>query len=306
MVMGAKKSVLCARKSGRRISLAKLASSVALRIAFASFAFAPFILVGRASGQAVTWAQVVTWSGSSSITSAAASDVFRNIGQSSSWVYYCLSGTSPSAEVEIEASNDGATWVAISQISNGTGDGCAVVTAGGYFNDIRVNVLTLSGTMSATYSASIYPIAMSGVSRLGTAANPVSQVASVPLLSGSVAALPVSIPVAAATDNVTISGFSAYNPNTSVVYVQYLNSSGTEQFFFPVQPSTAWNQNFTSALLIQGEGGELACSTSPTSLVAPATGCPISTFYHDIPNVNTSITTGGVPTYSTKGVITRF
>src|SRR5581483_11747805 len=93
-----------------------------------------------------------------------ATSVLPNIGQSSHWLSYCTGGTVTQITLRLEASFDGTNWFAISQ--NGTLTGCQMIEGGGYFPNVRANLVALSGTsptVTAWYSASDSPIPSAGI-----------------------------------------------------------------------------------------------------------------------------------------------
>jgi hypothetical protein len=96
-------------------------------------------------------------------TSIGPSVVFKNIGQSSHWLTYCIVHGSGNAQVALEQSFDGVNnWapMAVGIIANGA-SGCATIQAGGYFQNVRANIIALIGSggprISAWYNASSGP-----------------------------------------------------------------------------------------------------------------------------------------------------
>ncbi|HZU21571.1 MAG TPA: hypothetical protein VE998_01995 [Terriglobales bacterium] len=102
------------------------------------------------------------------VTSAVPSSTVRNVGQSEHQVMYCaLPGTGAvnSVAIQLEASFDGNTWMRISDIGTAI-SGCSLLEAGGYFPNVRVNLVTLgvtgNGSLSAWYSGASSPISNAG------------------------------------------------------------------------------------------------------------------------------------------------
>lgn len=109
-------------------------------------------------GPATTWNQLVTFSGASSTSVPAASDVVRNIGQSSHYFLVCANGSVATDSAQVQGSFDGSTWFPISTAISVAPGGCQSVSAGGYFPDVRLNISTLTGSgaaVSADYSGSV-------------------------------------------------------------------------------------------------------------------------------------------------------
>jgi len=125
------------------------------------------------------------------VYTAGVSQIFNNVGQSAHWLSYCSSGGNFTGTVDIEESYDGATnWIPIafsSYIATPL-SGCAILQAGGYYQNIR-SVMTASiNTIVATYNASSGPISFSptGQSGIGATAPTVcNQSAQFPVNAGT-------------------------------------------------------------------------------------------------------------------------
>jgi hypothetical protein len=91
--------------------------------------------------------------------------IFPNIGQGAHYLSYCSTGIGGSATIVMEESFDGSTnWTTIASatVFEPGGNGCKMLQAGGYYQNVRANILTDSGvTISATYSSSSGPIGFS-------------------------------------------------------------------------------------------------------------------------------------------------
>jgi hypothetical protein len=115
--------------------------------------------------------QTVSVQALSGVTAAGPSAVLRNVGQSQHSVVYCVagsSGTVSTAQIQLEGSFDATTWFPISDVSypNTTGTGCWLLEAGGYWPNVRVNLLAWSATgnlsLSAWYTGTAGPISNAG------------------------------------------------------------------------------------------------------------------------------------------------
>lgn len=89
-----------------------------------------------------------------------AANVIPNIGAGCHLMKYCPNpgtGTISLVEVDLEASDDGITWTRISDLGQST-SGCAYITAGSYYPNLRECLLnfgfTGNATISTTYSGS--------------------------------------------------------------------------------------------------------------------------------------------------------
>jgi hypothetical protein len=97
-------------------------------------------------------------------TNPGAPTLLPNIGQSAHNLAFCTTGGSFLAiQVQLEASFDAITWFPIGNVGNSAG--CSIIQAGGYFNNMRVNVVQFSfiggsRTISAWYSGTAGPIAL--------------------------------------------------------------------------------------------------------------------------------------------------
>ncbi len=100
-------------------------------------------------------------------TSPTTTSPVRNVGQSAHWLEYCT-GTLTGIDIRLEASFDATTWFPItddSRVFNSVAGKCTVLEAGGYYPNVRVNLLAISGGgagVSAFYYGAISPITGSG------------------------------------------------------------------------------------------------------------------------------------------------
>jgi hypothetical protein len=97
----------------------------------------------------------------------------NNIGQSSHWLTYCVSGSPTAVIIQLEESSNGVSWTQLSDQGTQT-SGCQVLEAGGFYPLLRVNLLTLSGgsspSITAYYSASTAPLTGAGSGTVRTRA----------------------------------------------------------------------------------------------------------------------------------------
>jgi len=111
------------------------------------------------------------------VTTAQRSVLFQNYGFASHWLNFCINGGTASAvQIDLEGSNDGTNWFAISSVATIT-SGCGVLEAGGYYNNISANLIqyTANGTtLSATYSGASYAVATGGVMQIFKTPQPVT------------------------------------------------------------------------------------------------------------------------------------
>lgn len=160
--------------------IALLATSVGL------FLFSPSTSVHAQSGGTVG-IQTVAYPALVAATSIGSSVVMPDIGQSSHWVNACDvtpgSGTLNSATFEIEARNSSTElWVPISTVGSlGQGPGCIVLEAGGYHPQIRVSLLTITGTgtggvVTLTYTGASSPVSDTAATSPGLFVRPMWQV----------------------------------------------------------------------------------------------------------------------------------
>jgi len=104
--------------------------------------------------------------------------IVPNIGASSHWLIYCPTNAG-SIAIQIEGSDDNVNWVLISHVGQ-IATGCSVLQGAGYFQDIRVNLIQLTGggtqAVSAFYSSSTGPISGNflgdGLQVIGPIVNP--------------------------------------------------------------------------------------------------------------------------------------
>ena len=88
--------------------------------------------------------------------------IIPNIGAASHWLTYCPNINATAVQIELDASNDGVTWFPISHVGTQLYPGCFVLAASGYFQNLSVNLITLSGAgtqaIDASYTGSTGPI----------------------------------------------------------------------------------------------------------------------------------------------------
>ena len=222
------------------------------------------------------------------VTTAGPSAIFRNIGQSSHWLTYCAGTGLSSLQIQIEGSEDhGNTWFAISDVGSNT-TGCAVLQASGYFDEVRADILSISGgSVTAYYSASVYPVASGGIVKGGTAARPVAMIPNSSWINDALLSTSQTISSSATV----IGGIEAYNPNSAVVYL-VLTDNGTPVVVHPI-PAGAENNIALSAGVYTVTNLAAYCTTSLTTPTSPSTGCVTDVFYKPLIFLSNEVTING-------------
>ncbi len=222
------------------------------------------------------------------VTTAGPSAIFRNIGQSSHWLTYCAGSGLTSLQIQIEASEDhGATWFAISDVGSNT-TGCAVLQGSGYFDEVRADILAIAGgSVTAYYSASVYPVASGGIVKGGTAARPVALIPNASWINDALLSTSQTI----SSNATVVGGIEAYNPNTSVVYL-VLTDNGTPVVVHPIAAG-AESSIALSAGVYTVTNLAAYCTTSLSTPTAPATGCVVDVFYKPLVFLANEITING-------------
>lgn len=102
------------------------------------------------------------------VSAPTTSSVIADIGQASHVLTYCIAGgTATSIGIQLEASIDGTTFFAISNLGVGL-SGCQALTAGGWFPNLRVNLVTFTAGGGITLTATYTGIAGPGVAGGGS------------------------------------------------------------------------------------------------------------------------------------------
>ncbi len=86
--------------------------------------------------------------------------VIPNIGASSHWLMYCISGSVSSLNIQLEGSNDLTRYSAISHVGTQTAPGCYILQSAGYFAALRGRITAFGGaggTVDAYYTGSSGP-----------------------------------------------------------------------------------------------------------------------------------------------------
>ena len=220
----------------------------------------------------------------------------QNYGMGSHWVKYCITGgTVNSISIELEGSDDQANWMAITvNATTPTGTaGCGVLEGAGYWQWLRVNLITFSGSgspkLSAWYTGIGSSIPGGGIVAGFKTSQPVN------LLSGtnfSTSTLVHTTQTISSSAGV-IYEISASNPNGSAVYVNLSGLTGpttTAQYQVsangsrdvPLLPGLGFSANAT-----------VACSTAINGSGDPATPCIVNINLKNSSVVNSQITSGG-------------
>lgn len=231
-----------------------------------------------------------------------------NLGMGTHWLKFCIiSGTVNNLQIELEGSDDKLNWMQISnQATTPTGTaGCAILEAAGYFQFLRVNVITLNGVspvISAWYSGLGAAIPGAGM----VAGNKTSQpVTLVPASNFSFTALKSANVQVIASTTTSIFAVSVYNPNGSPVFVWLLgmldstNCGGSGNVIYGVAANATRDIPLMPGSQSCSSGPSILCSTSATAQLDPATGCVVSVLYKPFVTVNTQINQAGTVTRTT-------
>lgn len=214
----------------------------------------------------------------------------RNIGATSHWLSYCTTN-SAAVEVALEASNDGVNWFQISNMGDVTG--CAVVTASGYYQNVRADIYENessggTATLTAYYTASTYPISNTGVLDVGIQPRPVMQTPATPvLLTGVLSAF-----TQASTTGAVVTDWYIYNPNASVVYALLKDNTLAEPVLRVVPATSGLDVSVSSGLSFP-DVVNVSCSATYPSLTDPTTGCTMSLALRPTTFVNTLVNSSG-------------
>ena len=268
------------------------------------------------SAQSVSESLSITISNSSP---GAVTSPVRNVGQSAHQFYGCLSlgsaVASGNVQIELEASSDDVNYTAVSPLitlSNATTESstmvpCATLSANGYYASIRVAAFNGSfaggagnGTVAGVYTGSNGVSPVGGEARTASDATKVSPVATQPSFIGtalkSTSTHVITAPALPSTISTFINGVIVSNPNASTtVYVQLGPNSTTStspDVLVPVSGGVSVAVLFPSPIYAPGDL-YVACSTSPTSEVDPATGCFVEVLSTTRYGSNSRVNAGG-------------
>ncbi|HKW76183.1 MAG TPA: hypothetical protein VJN64_11715 [Terriglobales bacterium] len=207
-----------------------------------------------------------------------------NVGQSSHWLTYCVSGgTASTVFIQLEASFDGTNWFAITEPSNPTSSpggpfqGCQILEASGYFPQLRANLAAWNGpTLNIWYSATQTAISSDGLGRSGKASQPVTFVPAVTISNTALK----STPAALAGGSASIYEVSIFNPNAATVYVVITpvvnTSSGTTSAVYGVAAGASRDIDIPNGFQTGSGNSTFACATSPAGTGDPTTGCVVT------------------------------
>jgi hypothetical protein len=215
----------------------------------------------------------------------------------SHWVKYCITGgTVTGLSIELEGSDDRSNWMAITiNATTPTGTaGCGVLEGAGYWQWLRVNLITFTGSgspkISAWYTGIASAIPGGGIVAGFKSSQPVNSVSGTNFSTSSLVHTTQTISANAGV----IYEVSASNPNASAVYVNLAGLVGptsTAQFQIsangsrdvPMLPGIGFNANAT-----------VACSTAINGTGDPATPCIVNIDMKNASVVNSQVTNGGV------------
>ncbi len=227
------------------------------------------------------------------------SAVFRNIGQASHWLIYCPSGSPTSVQIQLEGSADNATYYQISEIGTQT-SGCGILEAGGYWNNVRANIIALSGgvspTITATYMASIYAIPGGGLTRNQKTSQPVTIIPSQPYVNTALKSTGSSVLSTAGA----IFGGTVQNTTNGIVYllVQDAGQTLTTSTITQAIPANTANSGIINLVLPAGgvqftTSATASCTTSLSAATDPATGCVVNLWFKPGTAYGNNINVGG-------------
>lgn len=116
------------------------------------------------------------------VTVAGQSTIIPNSGQGAHYLTYCINGgTATAVQIQLEASIDTFNWFPITAQGTNT-SGCTVLTGGGYFPQMRVNLVTYTNNGTNIYAKYT---GMAGPLPFSTSSAPASNVTIVNPLDGS-------------------------------------------------------------------------------------------------------------------------
>lgn len=183
--------------------------------------------------------------------------ILQNVGQSAHYLAYCWSAGVNALQIWMEASYDGTTnWVPVSPIGGLSSTvnmaRCNIIQAGGYYQNIRVNLNSLGGgspSVSAWYYASTGPIPFvtGAENSTGIAVIPVADAQQTFLLTDNTTAILLSNP---STNK------SYYIRSATLTYGNGVTASG-------------------SIVLIQGTGSTCGSGSSNVAQYRVGTGSPV-------------------------------
>lgn len=255
--------------------------------------FALATLAAAALGQQKTISQILF----SNATAPGVSQVSSNIGQSSHWLTYCTNSSATAVNIWLEGSEDASTWFQISGAGTAV-NGCYVLQASGYFNYIRANLQTLSGTgatLTAYYTASVYPTATGGIVNAGVAPSPVTMVPNSTYINNSLSSSLASI----SATNAIVTGVTAYNPNSVEVFV-LLEDNSQSLIERPLAPGASTDFYSSAGVYFPDNVGAL-CTTSLSVLSAPTTPCVLNVMYKPGSSLANQTDSGGTVVHYSTG-----
>ncbi|MFL6311646.1 MAG: hypothetical protein ACJ71W_06030 [Terriglobales bacterium] len=264
------------------------------------------ILVGGPSSPEPVYAQGgqmtgITWSGQvmTAKTTTGPTSKFPNYGFSSHWLTYCTTNAT-SLNIELEGSDDGATWNQISE-QGATSTGCGIIETGGYYPLVRANILALTGTgatVNAWYHGSVFAIPAGGIAKGGKYAQPVTYV---PSFAYTNSALSSTLQTVSSSAGAVYGGY-VHNPSASIVYLVIQDGSQTLNQSQIIVPMTA---SFTGPIQLPTIGVgfatniQAACTTSLSSLTAPGSACIVNLYFKGSASTNAVVNLGGTSTVVT-------
>ena len=214
---------------------------------------------------------------------------FPNYGFASHWLTYCVNNVATIA-IQLEGSDGNGTWTQISE--QGTvASGCAILETGGYFPLVRVNVLTLTGasaTVNAWYHASVFPIPGGGITATGRASIAVTYL---PAGAYTNSALSSTLQSVSSTPGAVYGGF-VQNTSAATVYLVIEDGSQTlnqSQIIVPIPANGVQPLTLPAVGVVFNTSIQAACTTSLSSLTAPASACVANIYFKHGTNFNNNL-----------------
>jgi hypothetical protein len=244
-------------------------------------------------------------------TTAAPTTQFRNVGQSSQWLYYQVGGTTTAINIELEGAYDpiNGPWTALSGV--GTSLTTGMVCANTWMPFLRANILTLTGaapSVNAQYSASTSTggcSAQGGLAGSGASSSPVTFVPSTTITGTATNSSPIVI--AAAGTPVVLFGCTVNNAVASTVFLVITSTSPvstSSTYVLPIAASSPGQCALpTIGVNIPTSAGSTRafCTTSLSSPADPGTACQVTIIFKQGVLVNGNVSVSGTQQGNQQG-----
>jgi len=237
----------------------------------------------------------------------------QNTGMGSHELSYCIVGGNVTAfALELEGSNDLASppgnWIQISNQDtslSGTA-GCGVLEGGGYYQYLRANLITFSGTgspkLTAWYSGIGNAIPGGGLNVGLKASQPVTFVPDTTYENNAVSTTPQTvISSAASIDTVTVGNANAGNVFLTIGGI-VTPSGGVSTAEYMIPASSSIVVPISRGFQVTSTGATVACSTAVNGSGAPATGCLVTIHLKPFVTVNSQVSNAGTVNGTAKQI----